>query len=323
MKPALDVFASLSRLAIAAAIAYFAWQLAEINSNVGGVTQTVDRVTVQIPPALAEVREIRLEIAQIREQVPALLAEVEAVRREIPAVVAQVEAVNGQVDPILRRVDRSLDEMAALQRQLPQILASVDAAVAALNQTRDAVVPLVSPALDEIRLTREKIDPTLDRVETLVDDTFVKANRAIAEASQAGQKASEGAVKGFFTGLIKLPFQLVGTLAAPLVKTMDPTVAELLDERDLELMEAAGREAVRTKAIDDEKFWSNPKSGNSGTVTVKRLFSLEGNDCVEARITISNPRKQVHDKTSSFCRDQQDQWLLASEVGKAAPWAPP
>lgn len=319
MRNSLDLLASLSRLAIAAAIVYFAWQLAQIGASVGPVTQTVGEVTQQIPPTLAEAREIRLEITALREQIPAILAQVEAVRAEIPAVLAQVEAVNGQVDPILQRVDRSLAEVAELQRQLPEILRSVDTAVAALNQTRDQVVPLVPPALEEIRLTRDKVDPTLDRVETLVDDAFDRADSTIAGVSEAGKQASEGAVKGFFTGLIKLPFQLVGTLASPLVKTLDPEVAEILTQRDLELMQEVGSRAVKAGELDREKFWNNRDSGNSGSVTIRRLFKLRQHECVEARITISNRGKKLQDTTSEFCRDEKDQWLLASEVGKAEP----
>lgn len=319
MKPALDVLASISRLAIAAAIVYFGWQLAQINSSVGSVTQTVDRVTLQIPPTLAEVREIRLEVAALREQIPAILSEVEAVRAEIPAVLAEVESVNGQVDPILRRVDETLLMLREARRQLPEVLATANDAIAALDATRDQVVPLVPPALHEIRLTREKIDPTLDRVDAMIDDTFVKADDAIAKASNAGQQASEGAVTGFFTGLIKLPFQLVGSLVSPLVQTIDPDVASQLTEDDLELMNETGSEAVKSGDLDREHYWQNPQSGNSGTVTVNRRFQLGEHDCVEARVTISNRRKEISDKTNEFCRGPDGNWLLASEVAGAAP----
>jgi len=311
----LDLLASTSRLAIAAAIAYFAWQLAQVIGQVGGVTKTVDRVTEQIPPTLVEVREIRLEIGAIREQIPGILAEVAGVRAQIPPVLQQVEALNQRIDPILARVDATLSTVQETQRQLPQILATSNDAIAALNTTRDQVVPLVPPALEQIRLTREQIDPTLDRVEVMIDDAFTRADQTIAGVSEAGQQASEGAVKGFFTGLIKLPFELVGTLASPLLKTMDPKVAELLDEQDLELMTGAGNSAVEVGKLGSEQFWKNPKSGNSGSVTMLRQFELDRRKCVEARITISTARKKVHDRVSEFCRNDDGNWVLAGEAG--------
>ena len=322
MRNTLDLLASVSRIAIAAAIVYFGYQLAQINANVGEVRQTVDGVTQQIPPTLEEVRAIRLEVAAINAQIPDILAEVEEVRTEIPAILAEVgklqaniPVILAQVDPILRRVDRSLDETTALRQQLPQVLQSVDAAVAGLNQTRDQVVPLVPPALEEIRLTREKVDPTLDRVETMLDDAFVRADQTIAGVSEAGKKASEGAVKGFFTGLVKLPFQLVGTIASPIVKTIDSDVAEKLTERDLELMTEASNRAVKSERLDREVPWSNRQSGNSGSVTVTRVFQLRGYECVEARIQISHKGKQIQDKTAEYCRGEDDAWVLASEIG--------
>lgn len=324
-----ELLASASRLAIAAAIVYFAYQLAQVGAQVGGITQTVDRATEQIPPTLEEVSRIRLEVGAVREQIPAILGEVAAVREQIPAildevaalraqlpaVLARAEGLEQQVDPILRRVDDTLAVVQETQRQLPQILDTSNQAIAAVNATREQVVPLVPKALDEIRLTRESVDPTLDRVEGIIDDAFFKADRAIASASEAGKQASEGAVKGFFTGLVKLPFELVGTLASPLVKTIDPKVAELLNERDLEMMAEAGSRAVKAGRIEGEQAWSNPDSGNSGSVTVKRQFERQKHACVEARIMINADNRPVHDRISEFCRDDDGTWKLAAELG--------
>jgi hypothetical protein len=208
----LQVLIVASRFALAAAIVYFAWQLALINDKIPAITGSVDQVSQQIEPVLAEVREIRQEIHQLQSLVPPILTEVGAVRQQIPAVVAEVAQVRAQIPPLL---------------------ATADQAIIALNTTRDDVVPLVPLALDEIRLTRESIEPTLDRVEYMVDDAFSKADSAILSAGDAGKKASEGAVSGFFTGLIKLPFQLVGTLASPVVKSVDADVLKQLDEKDV------------------------------------------------------------------------------------------
>ncbi len=324
-----DLLASVSRLAIAAAIVYFAYQMAQIGVQVGGVTQTVDRVTEQVPPALVEVREIRLEVAAVREQIPAILGEVSAVseqipailsevaalRAQLPAVLARTESLERQIGPILQRVDNTLAVVQETQRQLPQILETSNQAIAALNQTRDQVVPLVPKALDEVRLTRESVDPTLDRVEVIIDDAFFKADRAIASASEAGRQASEGAVKGFFTGLVKLPFALVGTLASPLIATMDPKVAELLTEDDMKLMNEAGGRATQVEYLNREQTWENPDSGNSGSVTILRKFEIDKHQCVEARITISTDRRQVHDRTNEFCLGADGSWKLAAEIG--------
>ena len=330
MARSIDLLASASRFAIAAAIVYFAWQIGHINDQVGTVTDTVDRVTQQIPPTLEEVRQIRAEVGEIRKQIPAIMAEVEAVRQLVPTVTDEVAATRAQIPPLLARVDaitrqiepilQQLESTTAVvddtQKQIPAILETADRAIGSVDETRAQVVPLVQPALDEVRLSREKIDPTLDRVEVLVDDVYGKARETIASAQAAGQQASEGAVKGFFTGIIKLPFKLVGTIASPITKNIKPEVARQLTERDIELMVEAGNEAVQARRAGREYPWKNPVSGNSGAITVLRFFELQGLDCIEARIEIRDRRnKQLQDRNNEFCRLDDGQWTLASEIG--------
>ena len=309
-----ELWATASRFAIAAAIVYFAYQLTQISDHVPAVTQSVDQISVHIEPALIEVKQVREEIGEVRRLVPEILDEVAAVREQIPPLVAQVEAINAQIDPILQRVDKTVDVVDKTQQQIPQILSTTDNAIVALNETRDEVIPLVPPTLEEVRLTRESVDPTLDRVEILVDDTYAKALRALESAQKAGQEASEGAIKGFFTGLIKLPFQLAGTLASPIAKTIDADVARQLTEEDLELLLDAGNQAVASNRPDREYLWENPNTGNSGSVAIIRYFELQGNRCVDARVRINNRRKEIFDKLNEFCRNAEDQWVLASEL---------
>ena len=331
MSNTIDLLASASRFAIAAAIVYFAWQIGSVNDQVGLVTGSVDEVTQQIPPTLDEVRQIRLEVAEIRKRIPEVLAEVEQVRKLVPPVVDEIAATRSQIPPLLERVDAITRQIEPIlqqlqtttpvvddtQKQIPEILATADRVIGSLDETRERVVPLVPQALDEVRLTRKKIDPTLDRVELLVDDVYDKAQDTIASAQTAGQQASEGAVKGFFTGIIKLPFKLVGTIASPITKNIKPDVAKQLTEGDIELMAETGNKAVKAGEVDREHRWKNFRSGNSGAITVLRFFELEGLTCVDARIEIFNRRnKQIQDKNNEFCRTREGQWTLASEIGQ-------
>ena len=328
MNSTIELLATASRFAIAAAIVYFAYQLAQINNNVEVVTQTVDQVSQHIQPTLAEAKAIRLEIvearklvpkilqevAEVRKQIPPVVAEVAELRHQVPPILAQVKAINNQIDPILKRVDKSVAALGDTNKQIPQILESTDNAVAAFNQIREEIAPLVPLTLEEIRLSREKIGPTLDRVDDLVDEVYYKAQDAIAAVQTAGQEASEGAVKGFFTGIIKLPFELVGTLASPIIKNIDKDVAKQLTEKDIELMGATGRSLVESGKLGKERRWANSKSGNSGSITLMRKFKVDEADCVEARVTINNRRKEILNKLESYCKHQGGKWILAGEI---------
>ncbi len=165
-------------------------------------------------------------------------------------------------------------------------------------------------------MTREKVDPTLDRVEDLVEDTYLKVQGAITSAESAGKKASEGAVKGFFTGIVKLPFELVGTLASPILKSIDKDVAKQLTEKDVELMARAGDELADSGKIDRAQRWENPASGNSGTITIIRKYQAQDTECVEARITISNRRKQILNELNNYCLNAEKKWVIAADLDK-------
>ena len=328
MNNGINAFIAASRFAIAAAIVYFAYQIAQINDNVSVAMALADQLSQQIEPALVKAKEIRVEIAEVRKQIPVvvneiarvcqqippLLDEVEQIRGQIPPILAQLNSIETQIDPILKRIDKTVAVVDKTQRQIPQIINTADNAIASLNQTREEVVPLVPPVLDEIRLTREKIDPILDRVDDLVDDAYFKATDAIGAADKAGQEASEGAVKGFFTGLIKLPFELVGTLASPIVNSIDQDVAKQLTEKDIELMIELGNRAYKSARIDKEYRWENSDSGNSGSITLLRHFQSEGRECTETRMTINNRRKEIMDKVKNYCLDAEGKWSLVSSV---------
>jgi len=317
MNNTVDHLATASRFAIAAAIIYFAYQLGQLGMQLPAVMQSVDEVSQHIEPTLDEITEIRKEITEVRELIPGVLAEVTEVRRQIPPILAQVESINQQIDPIMQQVDKTVAVINATQQQIPQILSTADNAIVSLDQTRAEVVPLMPQALEEVRLTRETINPTLDRVEDLVEDAYYMASDTINSAKSAGQEASEGAVKGFFTGLVKLPFQLVGSLASPIVKGIDAEVAKQLTEKDLELMVQAGNRAVASRKPGKERRWENPDSGNSGTVEIIRKFELQGFGCIEARVGISNKKKkQILDKLFEVCKNAEDKWVLAKNLSK-------
>jgi surface antigen/regulator of replication initiation timing len=316
MNTTIDLLATASRFAIAAAIIYFAYQLAQINDNVPVITQSVEQVSRHIEPTLEEVKQVRLEIARVRELVPDILAEVTKVRQQVPPIIAQVESVNQQIDPLLSRLEKTVAVIDETQQQIPQILNTADDAIVALNATRKEVLPMVPQVLEEIKLTRESIDPTLDRVDGLVEDVFFKAQNAITAAEGAGKKASEGAVSGFFTGLIKLPFKFIGSLASPIVDSLDVNVARKLTEKDIELLAEAGTQAIKSKNIGKERRWENPKSGNSGSITIIGRYALQGLECVEARVRVSRKGKQIGDDLEKFCLNEKNEWVSANNIEK-------
>ena len=328
MKNNVENLASLSRFALAAAIFYFAFQLYQINQNVPAISQSIERVSRQVKPSLEEVQFILKEIAEIRKLIPSLLERVDqsvavldATQRQIPQIISATEKALVVIDEtqqripkILSTVENAVAVLNQTQQQIPQITNTADNAIAALNQTRDEALPYIPLALEEVRLMRKTIEDSLDRIEILIADANDMALNAILQAGDAGKKASEGAVSGFFTGLIKLPFKLVGTLASPIVKTIDADVAKKLTEKDLELIATASNKAVEAKKIDRAWKWNNPKSGNSGSLTITRKYEIRGHVCVEVEVRVSIKGRVKMNEPDYLCLNKDKKWVEAEEI---------
>jgi len=175
-------------------------------------------------------------------------------------------------------------------------------------------MPYIPLTLEEVRLMRKTMEDSLDRIEILIDDANDKALNAILLAGDAGKKASEGAVSGFFTGLIKLPFKLVGTLASPIVKTIDVDVAKKLTEKDLELIATASKKAVEAKKIDRAWKWNNPDSGNSGSLTIIRKYEIRSHVCVEVQVRVSIKGREKMNEPDNLCLNKDKKWVEAEEI---------
>ena len=328
MKNTVENLASLSRFALAAAIFYFAFQLYQINQNVPAISQSFDRVSRQVEPSLEESQAIREELAEFRILIPSLLervdksvAVIDDTQRQIPQIISATEQAlavisktQQQVPQIIVIAENTVAALNETQQQIPQIVNTAENAIAALNLTRDELMPYIPLTLEEVRLMRKTMEVSLDRIEILIDDANDKAMNAILMAGDAGKKASEGAVSGFFTGLIKLPFKLVGTLASPIVNKIDADVAKKLTEKDLELIAEASEQAVEAKKIGHAWQWKNPDSGNSGSLTITRKYEIRSHVCVEVQIRVSINGNEKMNKPDNFCLNKDKKWVEAEKI---------
>ena len=271
------------------------------------ISQSVDRVSRQVAPSLEEAQAIREELAEFRKLIPSLLERVDN-------SVAVMDETQRQIPQIISATEKALAVIDETQQQIPQIVNTTENAIVALNQTRDEVLPYISLSLEEVALMRKSMQDSLDRIDILIDDANDKALNAIVLAGDAGKKASEGAVSGFFTGLVKLPFKLIGTLASPIVKSIDADIAKKLTEKDLELIASASKKAVEAKKIDRTWKWNNPKSGNSGSLTIIRKYEIRSHACVEVQVRVSIKGKEKMNEPNKLCLNKDNKWVEAEEL---------
>jgi surface antigen/uncharacterized protein YoxC len=305
-KEKLKVLASLllpiSLLSLAAALAYFTYEVAKVSRQIPDILERIDSTSENIGPVLDEVGDIL-------ELVPPILKEVEETRKLIPPILQEIEQTRKMIPPILHQVEQTreqipalLKESEAIRGELPAVLASADkasAAVAGVSKQVEATRPLVTDVLQEVAITRESIPPMMDRADVLVE-----------KARVAGKEASEGAVTGLFTGIIRAPFALVAS-AGRGVAGLSEEEAKVFNDKDLSLVQQTSLYLLNNGAKGEERKWDNTDSGNHGTVQLMRIYS-EGEyseiDCRTLNLTLSKRGELIKEGQRSFCKNDNGEW---------------
>ena len=254
------------------------------------IVYTVDR----IPDTLAEIDKageridrVLDEVKMVSDQVPLIIEQVDLLQKKVPLVLAEVKANRLLVPDILKEVEQVrvqvpliLTEVKAVREALPGILTEVK-----------AYRVLMPSVLSEVAAVRKIIPPTLDRAEGLA-----------SEIRSAGQEASEGAVMGLFSGIIKLPFKMFGGIQEKF-KNAD------LSDSDVQKIRQASIIALKSE-IGSAHKWDNPDTGYSGEVTVLSETNDDGKHCRNLSISVNKANKKIDSQRTQVCQLSDGEWQL-------------
>jgi len=250
----------------------------DINARIDAVVETIPLITEAMPPIVDEV-------GKIRKTVPPILAEVEKIRKTIPSILTRVDAVQAQVNE--------------LEKDLPLIAETVNTAAAAMNNVADGVeatLPLVEQVLKESEAIRGEIPDTLNRVETIV-----------ANAHDIVNRASQDVVTGVVKGVITSPFQLLKEAGKSISGSLF-TTREITKKDETRVVKAT---TTLLHNLELESVtWSNPKSGNSGKISIQKAFKDSGTSCVALRfdVNLKSGKKESTDK--NVCLAEDGSWQV-------------
>lgn len=290
-----------SLFCLAGALVFFSLKISEVSQSLPAILQSVEQTSAQVEPVLVEVNEIRdlvppvlEEVQQTRALIPSVLEEVRKTRELIPPMLKEVEQVRQQVPAIL-------DEVEAARKQIPSIVKTADKAADAIVKASDEVAAtrvIIPDVLDQVEKTREAIPPMLAKAEIIVD-----------KAGQAGKKASEDAVAGVFTGIIKAPFKIVGGIGKSISAALGSNVKGLTDD-DKQTISKLSEELLMSGVVGESKSWRNAKNGNEGSVSIAEIKTINGRDCTVLHVSTFVAGKLVVDKDVPACRKSESEWEL-------------
>jgi uncharacterized protein YoxC/surface antigen len=300
---------SASLFCLAGALVYFAYEASSISRQIPAILAAVEGTSNEIDPIVKEVAKITDqvplildEVAEVRKLVPPILDEVAETRKTIPSVLAEVEKTRLAIPPILGEVQQT-------RKDLPAVLKTVDTAsqsVAMTAREMKAYRPLVPEALKQVELTREAINPALDRVDQL-----------ITKAESAGKQASKGAVTGLFTGILTLPFSIVGDVGKSVAGMGEASTK--FSETDIQLFKQARNDMLKSGHLDESREWTNPDTGTKAKLTLMKIYESQNEECRTLKLETWDASKQKdNDKTANFCRDAQGVWKVVKEPSQGS-----
>jgi hypothetical protein len=263
-----------------------------------------------LPSVTGEMREVRELISNhaddlqgIQDQISDILDEAAAVRGLVPPVLEEMAEVRGEIPPILDEaaavralVPSVLEEMAEVREQIPLILDEVA-----------AVREQIPPMLDEVAAVRQQIPPILVEVRETRADLYQlldQAEQVVVSAEGAGRKASEGAVTGIMTGIIKAPFSVAKSLGRGLFGGIDLTNAEM------EAIWEAGRAVLDTGIVGETRRWENKQTQLYGYATLKAADNNSEERCSTVNFRGWKKGKEYFDKDAFMCLKSDGSWEL-------------
>jgi surface antigen len=243
------------------------------------------KTTERVETAAKQVEQVRQltpaiinEVMETRKQIPSIVKEVSEIRKTIPDILEKAEKVSRQIPAVL-------DEIKEIRQQIPSIMEEVE-----------KIRPLIPLVLDEIKKTREALPPMLSKAEQIVTD-----------AKRIGKTTTEGAVTGVITGIVKTPFEIVGGLGEAIFGGQRKN-KEGVTEQDLELIKLATYQVLSSAQRGHTRNWSNPQSGNNGTVSLKEFAETDGRDCRILKYIVRIDKEERINKEVRFCLNEQSQW---------------
>ncbi|MCW8933985.1 MAG: RT0821/Lpp0805 family surface protein [Gammaproteobacteria bacterium] len=255
------------------AIMYTVKQVPDTFAEIDKAGERIDRVLDEVKLVSDQVPLIIEQVDLLQKKIPSILAEVKENRLLVPGIVKEVEQLRLQVPLIL-------NEVKAIREEMPVILSELE-----------AYRKLVPDVLTEVAAVREIIPPTLDRAERLAQ-----------EVRSAGQEASEGAVLGLFSGIIKLPFKMFGG-----IKEKFETAK--LSDSDVDKIRQASINALQANIGTTHK-WTNTDSKHSGEVKVVSETSDDGKHCRKLNITVNKNNRQIDSQNTQVCQLDNGEWKL-------------
>ena len=281
---------------LATSIFYFAYQVSRFIDVLPLVNNSVNNINEHVPLIVKEA-------SLIRNQIPVILNEVKQIRElankyhsEIPEVLLATNQVSASVNNVVE----------LSENHMPNILKLANDLVVQTNKTTQTIENIV-PQIPEVLARVDEVNANLPLVMSQSENLMGRAEVLVKEASLIGEKTSEGAVSGVFTGILKSPKVLLEGISSPF---RGKNNTNLTDSDKLVI--ATVLEKVWTNATLNKPFpWLNNKTGNKGTITLKNNVKSSAKTCYLAEFTTTlNKGNKSSTNQAHICQNKDGTYSI-------------
>lgn len=306
----------------AVALLHFSWTIARITYQLPEILRQVDAFTAAlnaaektvsytaktaVPQMVTEVSAVRKKIPRLFEEIDQTQAMVPQLQQTILQVTEETKAIRSLVPAALERVDRglattdrALKEIEQIRPHLPRILDQAEKTRQTADRALDEVEqirPMIPEILTQVQETRTALPGLLDRVDTLMD-----------KGVQIGSAAGQGAVTGFFKGIVTAPLSLITFTGQSILNQLPG--GKNLSEEDIRLIYEAAYKSMETEIPES---WKNPKSGNHGSIEIGEEVERDGGVCKEVAVSVYTKKRRKTDTITKWICLKNGEWILIKE----------
>ena len=289
---------AISIIVLAISIVYFAKELSDFTSMIPGLVNEIHSIQEKVDPVIKESEDIREFIPGVLKEVESLLAEISPLIREFSEVRSQIPEILDEAALHRVTVDNLILEATEYRKQIPFI-----------TQEREAVEKLITEVINESQLVRQTVPEILAEVEAVrieIPKFLHQAQEISDNIKRAGLEASEGAVQGVISGIIKAPFSMIFGWGNPITSSNQE-----LSEEDRTFMQEAALKLLNSGEDSEQIQWENPGTKVSGVAVIEEMSVTMKSTCKTIKVTLARDGTVFNEGIATICQKPGESWVLS------------
>jgi len=266
---------SFALLSLSLSVFYFAWVIKTVHGSIPLVAQqtksttnAVNLMAERIGLVSSQTSDALLEFKTFNALIPEILLESSKAREESAGAMREFSAFRQHVPAILQESERIRETLPSLLKESEHVRYTVSTAIAELQEARQSLPRMIA-----------------------------EVDSLIGRANHLGAKASEGAVSGVLTGLVKAPYAMIRNIAF----SGKNQGRALTEEQHYSLINKI-ESVLQSGKVGENISLKQP----NGYVELVDKSIKDDEMCHSVRIVLDT----YYDQMKEICKNSEGQWYL-------------